>query len=39
MAVTIENICVSFAGVKVLKNISMSIEDGEICGVLGANGS
>lgn len=39
MSVTMENICVSFAGVKVLKNISMSIKDGEICGILGANGS
>ncbi len=39
MSVMVKNICVSFAGVSVLKNISMSVQDGEICGVLGANGS
>lgn len=39
MSVEMEHISVSFAGVTVLKDVSLSVEDGIICGVLGANGS
>ena len=39
MSVEMEHISVSFAGVTVLKDVSLSVKDGIICGVLGANGS
>lgn len=37
--ITIENCSKSFGGVKALKNISFSVKDGEIHGLVGENGS
>lgn len=39
MAVSVENITVSFPGIRALDEVSLSFADGHVHGVLGANGS
>lgn len=39
MAVSVENITVSFPGIRALEQVSLQFEDGHVHGVLGANGS
>ena len=38
-AIRIENLNKSFSQQQVLKNVSMSVEKGSICGLIGRNGS
>lgn len=38
-AIRIENLNKSFSDQQVLKNVSMSVEKGSICGLIGRNGS
>ncbi len=38
-ALTVENLSVSFGGVKAVRNVSLSIEPGEIHGIIGPNGA
>ena len=39
MAIAVEGVTKSFAGVRVLDNVGVSIADGKIHALLGANGS
>lgn len=39
MAVSVENITVSFPGIRALEDVSLHFKDGHVHGVLGANGS
>ena len=39
MAIAVEGVVKSFAGVRVLDNVAVSVADGEIHALLGANGS
>lgn len=39
MSVEAKHVSVSFSGVKALNDVSIHIDDGSICGILGANGS
>ena len=38
-ALTVENLSVSFGGVKAVRNVSLSIQPGEIHGIIGPNGA
>ncbi len=38
-ALDMENICIAFNGVQVLKNINFSLDKGEVCGLVGKNGA
>ena len=36
---TLTNVCKSFGGVSAVKNVSLTVEEGEILGIMGPNGS